>query len=86
MIVFVNVSPRRTLVLEVHPREDAYYAAEAKDSSEVHKGYLVANAKLITPDPVSWPKARRAATNYARERGLLVDFVKWQSTLAARKP
>lgn len=75
MIVFVAVSERRFLVLDVDEHPSGYTGADHR----MGMGYVTAQAKKVTEKPVSYNEARRAASLYADERGKLISPETWHA-------
>jgi hypothetical protein len=80
-ILFVQLSDRRYLALDVSGQASGYYHADGR----VHEGYLTTRAEMITPKPVSWAEATAAASRYAIEHDKLVTPDVWQNMLAQRE-
>ena len=79
MIVFVTLSPRRVIVVSLPDRPTGFQGV-GEGQGDQTKGFLTAEPTRKS-DPLSYPKARRLATEWARETGQLIEYKRYQEML-----
>lgn len=81
MLIILTVSARRHLVVDADRNESGW--RHAGDVAPAH-GIALAGAKLVTPKPVSYEAAIKAAAAYAAEKGMLITNDEWRQRQAQK--
>lgn len=81
MLVYVTLSPRRFLLLDVPQQPTSWQFAQGAPNL----GFLSARATRIA-GPADWSTILEAASAHAKEHRQLVSNEEWNKQLAARLP
>lgn len=78
MILYVKLSERRWLVLDVNTTPSGWEACDYTPG----RGFQTVQAERVTPNPVPYGKARTAASRHAASKGTLITHEEWEKRKA----